>query len=296
MSENPALIGADPELFLRGSIKDHRGRVVRYDVLRPAFGLFGGNKDAPLKMGDLADGFMYLEDNAALEFNIPPQQTADGFVEAITTAKNWLRDNKLVELGLVMADVNVMELEPKFQADPRAQEVGCSKDWDAYGREHGAIEREAFTGKSLGNQRCAGGHFHVSYNHATVPQFVAARILDLYLQLPYLEYDRQGPRRPLYGKAGLFRPKSYGLEYRTSSNWWLWREDWQRTLATSALTFARRTYENDYLKLLSDAYAGMPWADVQKAIANEDYNLGTRLVDLADRNFNLGIRQRPRRR
>ncbi len=45
--------------------------------------------------------------------------------------------------------------------------------------------------------------------------------MDFYLGLPSLVYDSATRRREMYGKAGAYRPKSYGVEYRTLSNAWL---------------------------------------------------------------------------
>jgi hypothetical protein len=45
--------------------------------------------------------------------------------------------------------------------------------------------------------------------------------MDFYLGLPSLVYDAATRRREMYGKAGAYRPKSYGVEYRTLSNAWL---------------------------------------------------------------------------
>lgn len=293
MSENVALIGADPELFVQRGVKDRAGRLQRYDML-PAFGLFGGNKDKPIAMFEDDKEYAYLEDNAALEFNIPPQKTAKEFSAAIVRAKNWLLANKLDTQGLMMSESNCLLLEGKYQFDPRGREVGCSKDWDAYGQPDRGIEREPFTADMLGDKRYAGGHFHLSYNHDVIPQYVAARFLDVLLTLPYLDYDRQFDRRGTYGKPGLYRPKKYGIEYRTMSNFWLWNSAACQDLAERALTFARRSYEPEYLKILSDAYVGMPWGDVQRAVINEDYDLGRQLTDLANNTYNLG--GRPRRR
>ena len=45
--------------------------------------------------------------------------------------------------------------------------------------------------------------------------------LDYYLGLPSLLFDPDTSRRKMYGKAGAFRPKPYGMEYRVLSNAWL---------------------------------------------------------------------------
>src|SRR3546814_17499888 len=45
--------------------------------------------------------------------------------------------------------------------------------------------------------------------------------LDAFLALPSLFYDDQVKRRSMYGAAGAFRTKPYGVEYRVLSNAWL---------------------------------------------------------------------------
>ncbi len=45
--------------------------------------------------------------------------------------------------------------------------------------------------------------------------------LDYFLGIPSLLLDKDEERRHLYGKAGAFRPKPYGVEYRVLSNFWL---------------------------------------------------------------------------
>jgi len=45
--------------------------------------------------------------------------------------------------------------------------------------------------------------------------------MDVFLGLFSLFFDSDTKRREMYGKAGAFRPKSYGVEYRTLSNVWL---------------------------------------------------------------------------
>lgn len=52
-----------------------------------------------------------------------------------------------------------------------------------------------------------------------------AKELDVYLGLPSLFWDREDKRRSMYGKAGAYRVKHYGMEYRSLSNAWVKDED-----------------------------------------------------------------------
>jgi hypothetical protein len=46
------------------------------------------------------------------------------------------------------------------------------------------------------------------------------RKMDLFLSVPLVLMDDGFQRKAIYGKAGAFRKKPYGVEYRTPSNWW----------------------------------------------------------------------------
>jgi hypothetical protein len=73
--------------------------------------------------------------------------------------------------------------------------------------------------------------------------------LDCYLGLSSLMYDTDTKRRAMYGAAGAFRPKSYGVEYRVLSNAWLLSEERMRfvfdttILAVTDLVAGKRAVE-----------------------------------------------------
>jgi phiEco32-like amidoligase-type 2 protein len=52
-----------------------------------------------------------------------------------------------------------------------------------------------------------------------------AKQMDWSLGVPSMLMNPNSKRRALYGKAGAFRPKSYGCEYRTPDNSWLTSRD-----------------------------------------------------------------------
>ena len=66
----------------------------------------------------------------------------------------------------------------------------------------------------------------------------------------------------MYGKAGAFRPKTYGVEYRTLSNAWLFSKKLQ--------SFVYRGVQRAVDKALDPAWR--PSAVVQKIIDSSDRN------------------------
>lgn len=202
------LIGADPEVF----VKDKQGR------FRSAHGLIPGTKKEPYKVKNGA----FQVDGMALEINIDPADTDDRFVYNIGSVLRQLAaavpDYELAIVPTAKFHGNHMRHQPE-----EALELGCEPDFNAY------TERENPRPNGNVNFRTGAGHVHVGFTQGADPKdpehfqrcLTLVKYLDAFLGIPSLSWDKDQLRRSLYGKAGAFRPKSYGLEYRTLSNAWL---------------------------------------------------------------------------
>lgn len=205
-------IGADPELFIK--------RKTNKRSFSSAHGIIPGTKQNPHPVNKGA----VQVDGMALEFNIDPASTAEEFLDNITTVVSELRG--MVPGSFEFHFVPTARFTPKVMAAQpiEALEMGCESDYNAYTEENNP--QPDATGK---NYRTAGGHVHIGWTDDIDPNnpehFEAcvqfARHLDYYLGIGSILFDKDGQRRTLYGKPGCFRPKSYGMEYRTLSNAWL---------------------------------------------------------------------------
>jgi hypothetical protein len=281
-----ATIGADPEMFVK-----------RGQTILPIFGLVGGTKKAPLPILLGAPGFTYQEDGAALEFNIPAFMGYTRFTEGIGSAMENLQRYILNPLKLEIATgINAIKLTSEQLEHPKAKEIGCLPDHWAYGAPGDSplpedmYKRKPFSASDLGAMRYAGGHIHVGYNKEAVPADIFAKYMDVLIGLPCVKYDKQGGRRKIYGLPGLYRPKPYGLEYRTLSNFWLFGADNVRqNISNNIIDFAKRTYSDEWVReTLHRSYTHIPWADVAAAITNEDEVLANSLVRHISDTMQLG--------
>lgn len=197
-------IGADPELFLK---QQEQNKFIS------GIDLIGGSKHYPRQIRD--DGCAIQEDNVAAEFNIPPCETVDRFIESI----NFTLDN-LSQLakgyGLSLAIVPSAVFDQDQLNHPQAMEFGCDPDFNCWTRQRNP--RPKTENKQL---RVAGGHVHAGCLEEGIDPWNMGRAMDLFLGVPSLQYDNDQERRKLYGKAGAVRIKPYGVEYRTLSNFWL---------------------------------------------------------------------------
>lgn len=201
-------IGADPELFLRNS----SGKLIS------SIGLIGGTKDEPKKISE--DGHAIQEDNVSVEFNIPPCESAIAFVDNLNFVLNHL-DKRAAELGLTFATNVAAASFPEDQLNcPQAFVFGCEPDYNAWTRR--VNPRPHSDDYTL---RSCGGHVHVGTN---LNKVAVIRAMDLFLGVPSIFLDPDTKRRELYGKAGAYRPKSYGAEYRTLSNFWIWTDSMKK--------------------------------------------------------------------
>lgn len=196
-------IGFDPEFLVRHM---DSGEVT------PICGLLGGTKQEPIPMLDIP-GFMMHEDNVCAEISCPPGNDPQQAMGRLLEAISYL-DEELVDRRLRRWDLPEHEFDSGQLNMPGAREFGCDADFDAY---TGGKQRNNVP--SFGSKRFAGGHIHLG-GEFNCPKFVVALFCDLVLGIERSPANVEIGRAAWYGKAGVFRPKEYGIEYRTLSNAW----------------------------------------------------------------------------
>lgn len=210
-------IGSDPEFFINN-----------FDgSLASSIGNIGGSKRTPLPLKYSS----VLEDNVTVEFNPIPGNSANAFVENHMSALSEL-DDFLSERGFVRRNEAALEFPEYLLNSPHARISGCEPDYSAFTK---AANRSI--DYKLTNLRAAAGHIHIGWNGIESKKDKEDFIIgcEVLLSVPMAmkasEDDRV--RRHLYGKCGSFRPKPYGVEFRTpSSKWihnearmnWVWRQ------------------------------------------------------------------------
>lgn len=195
--------GADPEVFL----------VNENEKFISSVGLIGGSKEMPLPIDELGNAVQ--EDNVTVEFNIPPCHTKEMFIENINKNKKWIAA-KAGELGLSVSITPSARFDDDQLQTRGAQVFGCEPDFNAWN--NGEINPKPKADDA--NLRSCGGHIHVELPPG-VDKLLAVQCMDLFVGCLMLEHDDDKARRLLYGKAGAFRTKAYGVEYRTASNKWI---------------------------------------------------------------------------
>lgn len=202
------LVGADPELFLKSGNKF----VGAHDYLP-------GTKKAPY---DVAQGAVQV-DGLAAEFNIVPASDVITFANNIDSVMYQLRAMLPTHIDLVIEATAHFD-EKYMESVPEEQKIlGCDPDFSAYSM---SVNPRPDQHKTM---RTAAGHIHVGWTDSIDPDdfkhfascATITKQLDFYLGLPSVLLDNNTERRQMYGKAGAFRPKPYGAEYRVLSNFWI---------------------------------------------------------------------------
>lgn len=210
-------IGADPELFLQ---KD--GKFVS------AYGMIEGTKEKPLPV---PHGAVQV-DGTALEFNIDPSSDHMQFEYNINQVLHSLRSMIPGEFEFVLSAT--ADFDPEYLASQpeMARLLGCDPDYNAY---TGELNPQPEPHPSM---RTAAGHVHIGWtkdanvrDRGHIDDCIAiVKELDVWLGLWSVTQDKNKRRREMYGKAGAFRPKPYGVEYRVLSNFWLASNELIRTV------------------------------------------------------------------
>ena len=196
-------LGSDVEV----QVMDYHGNLIS------AVGLIGGSKDAPM----LVDFGNLQEDNVNAEFAIDPVQTEDEWVRNITHVLKSLDDT--LELNGYTYRIEPWGRYPDEQLQSEAaQQFACDPDFSIYTGGENVIPPAHI----VGSFRTCGAHIHVGGAASSAEEIIPW--MDALLALPSLFKDNDRQRRRLYGQAGAFRPKPYGFEYRTLSNFWIKNE------------------------------------------------------------------------
>ena len=194
-------LGADPESFL----VDKQGN------FKAVCGMLNGHdKWNPFQVPDMPKGFTFQEDNVAIEFGIPPASSSKEFIHHIKAVqKKFLAQHKKFSFSKLSCVV----FPDEEMKHPAAHVFGCEPDFNAW---TGRINKKPKP--PVANMRSAGGHVHIE---TKLPVREVIQACDLFLGVPSTLMDNGEMRKQLYGKAGCYRPKPYGGEYRTLSNFWI---------------------------------------------------------------------------
>lgn len=204
------LIGCDPEIFL---LNPNSGQFVS------AEGLIPGDKLNPFKVkkGTIqVDGF-------AAEIGTDPASDPNEFADNVETVLDELR-SRIPGYKLVFQDSVIFDEKVFLGQSDKGRELGCEPDYSAHTRMPN--NPPVPNPKEF---RTASGHIHIGFcedEDITSPGHFAdcctvSKQMDWVLGCPSVLMNPGSKRRALYGKAGAFRPKSYGVEYRTPDNSWL---------------------------------------------------------------------------
>jgi len=196
-------IGADIECFLRDKTT---GEIVS------AEGIVKGTKHQPFNFDPSNKFYATSLDNVMAEHCIPPVTRSEDFVAGILKAKDYLEH---LDERLCTAYIPCTRMDQKYLETQNAQLFGCEPDFNAW---QWGMENPRPT-SAISNLRTAGFHVHVGYENPNADTNIDfMKWFDLYVTLPGLLMEPDNERRELYGKAGAFRHKEYGLESRTLSS------------------------------------------------------------------------------
>lgn len=217
-------VGCDPELFLYD--KKARRFVSGHDIIP-------GTKKHPHELYKSMQGGKCQADGTAAEFNIEPATSLHSFIRNVGDAVCALHQ-QISHTSLSLAPVSVAVFDKEyFESLPNsAKELGCDPDYDAY---NGGKPNPRPTSLPIASARTGAGHIAVGWrrpNELVKDPFEAAHFADCIMMVqmmdeihehlrPWYETPNDEYRRLLYGKRGAFRPKPFGVEYRTPSNGWL---------------------------------------------------------------------------
>lgn len=227
-------LGADPEIF-----------VGRGGQFFSAHDLIPGTKRNPFKV---MNGAVQV-DGMALEFNIDPSEDYEQFQHNLDSVREQLKamigDAEFLDVASVIFSEEFLKGVPYENV-----QLGCEPDFNGY------TNRVNKKPDAMSLMRTAGGHVHIGgfevtketqrTHKATMGRL--ARLMDEEVGVYSILWDKDDVRRSMYGQGGCFRPKVYGMEYRSMSNAWLFNKDIVKTVFDFTVDAVTRFINGDDVK------------------------------------------------
>ncbi len=205
--------GSDPEFMV----------VDKAGLPKSAIGIVHGNIDNRINH----KGHQFYHDNVLAECAIKPsaskEEAIENFRECLKLYTEMVAPYRLATIASATFKDSELRCDCKGEHNLCAKHAGCSPDFCAYRMDLVPPPKSAM--ESSGFRTC-GGHIHLGGTELEClndgpKKFQLVYALDLFLGVPSLFIDIATDRRNLYGEAGRYRDKDYGLEYRPLSNYWL---------------------------------------------------------------------------
>jgi hypothetical protein len=176
-------------------------------------------------------------DGVAAEINIDPAATFQEFrynlQQVLLQLQGMIPGYEILQLTTVQINLDALPEHVKM--------LSCETDIDPYTEELNPILDQQVP------YRSAGGHIHVGgiFDESDTSSdrwgraLRLSRLMDRYVGVPSLGWDRDQTRRKTYGKAGNCRVKEYGVEYRALSNAWLFEPTIMRFVFDATMKAAK---------------------------------------------------------
>ena len=258
-------VGSDTEFFLRD---------IKTGLPVTAIGRFGGTKQEPKPVLDEV-GFCIQEDNVMPEINIPAAADYRTFYLNCDRILTWLKEEANKQ-GLEVDIAASMAFSVEQLDHDQAKNIGCEADYCVWTQSENVFDETKR--KYLEYLRTSGGHVHVSFTNTAEKikqedQELLVMFLDVLLGVPSILLDVDTERRKLYGKAGSFRFKPYGIEYRVLSNFWFRSNQMQAWVFNQVEMAVGYMNNKGCIRLLYDQ------ADkIQQSINNQDILIANSII------------------
>lgn len=223
-------------------------------------------------------------DGLALEFNTNPCDTVQDWIDVHYTALEHVSE-VAAQNDLILNNESRLDFTDYIESVGATEEellFGCDPDFNADTMAENTMPDNDGSIKF----RTTGGHVHIGMGNwgelcggdDKIAHMMASKIVficDAILGLRSVLMDSGEARKELYGKAGAYRIKPYGVEYRTLSNYWIFDEA-EMTFIYDAL-MGILSDDGEFEKI--SEFATHNRADIVKAINENDKQLAAKLIN-----------------